>query len=408
MPDWTPAPVADLIRLLLTKDPKERMQNCVGEFIDCSSSDPDVYDRISYDTLRKHAFFSNWHEEVNQSQQLHYARQLSASVESLAVASDCSGLDSVEAITNVYNEAAHRVPSLHDLCLRAVANAAVDIAFATSDNGGIRPKLPWMQAFQLERASPLDFNLIGHLLDRKQQLHIPAVFRLFHNSLPETRCKRANIQRKEIVGFTRALQGHYTADYHFAQLHNPAIGRSLVDAQQAEDSVEETRLKASIANINKIRPKFVICFGHFTDNAQLDQIALWTRFRKCVARVSDTIPVIFVPGRAEMNHQIVTKSSILQYQSYFGADYFSFWFQGLKGIVINSSLMLDAYDATQPNGHALDCMEEAALQDSWLEEEIEQAKLCATNITLFSYHPFFYQDLDEDDMATDAPNGKVR
>lgn len=45
------------------------------------------------------------------------------------------------------------------------------------------------------------------------------------------------------------------------------------------------------------------------------------------------------------------------------------------------------------------CVEEAAKQDAWFEEEIEQAKMCSTHVTIYSYHRWFVESIDEDDQA---------
>jgi hypothetical protein len=39
---------------------------------------------------------------------------------------------------------------------------------------------------------------------------------------------------------------------------------------------------------------------------------------------------------------------------------------------------------------------EAAFQREWLEEEIEQAKLCATQVMIFTAHPWFLKQIIED------------
>lgn len=50
-------------------------------------------------------------------------------------------------------------------------------------------------------------------------------------------------------------------------------------------------------------------------------------FRKCMARVSETIPVLFVPGVKDVG-VCPTPASLEQYHGLYGADYFGFWFGG--------------------------------------------------------------------------------
>jgi hypothetical protein len=37
-------------------------------------------------------------------------------------------------------------------------------------------------------------------------------------------------------------------------------------------------------------------------------------------------------------------------------------------------------------------------QEEWLEEEIEQVKLCANNVMLLLYHPWYYFHEEEEDI----------
>jgi hypothetical protein len=48
-----------------------------------------------------------------------------------------------------------------------------------------------------------------------------------------------------------------------------------------------------------------------------------------MARVSETIPVLYVPGVNDVGVQPTTES-IAKYQSLYGADYYGFWFGGKK------------------------------------------------------------------------------
>jgi hypothetical protein len=111
----------------------------------------------------------------------------------------------------------------------------------------------------------------------------------------------------------------------------------------------------------------------------------FVRFR-AISRISETIPVLYVCG----NHDIgdnPTIETLSEYRRHFGADYYGFWFGGVRCIVINSCLMM------KPD--AIPSVTEA--QDIWLEEELEQAKLCAQQVLIFSHHPWFLNSFDEDE-----------
>jgi hypothetical protein len=79
--------------------------------------------------------------------------------------------------------------------------------------------------------------------------------------------------------------------------------------------------------------------------------------------------------------------TVVEYRKHFGMDYYGFWYGGLRCLVINSCLMMNP--AAIP--------EVAHAQDVWLEEEIEQAKLCAQQVMVFSHHPWFLHSVDEDE-----------
>jgi len=100
--------------------------------------------------------------------------------------------------------------------------------------------------------------------------------------------------------------------------------------------------------------------------------------------------------------------SLQRYRSLFGADYYAFWYEGTRGIVINSTLLFllnvekvcAISDNDERQGDKNQLLHEAKEQLEWLEEEIEQSKLCATSIVLFTYHPWFYHEVDEEETSS--------
>eukprot|EP00595_Chromulina_sp_UTEXLB2642_P002349 CAMPEP_0196767934 /NCGR_PEP_ID=MMETSP1095-20130614/42143_1 /TAXON_ID=96789 ORGANISM="Chromulina nebulosa, Strain UTEXLB2642" /NCGR_SAMPLE_ID=MMETSP1095 /ASSEMBLY_ACC=CAM_ASM_000446 /LENGTH=274 /DNA_ID=CAMNT_0042136805 /DNA_START=1656 /DNA_END=2477 /DNA_ORIENTATION=+ len=105
-----------------------------------------------------------------------------------------------------------------------------------------------------------------------------------------------------------------------------------------------------------------------------------------MARVSDTIPVLYVPGSTDIGEH-PTKESIDNYNRYFGADYFGFWFGGVRCLILNSCLLR----------HPEDLPDHTKLQDEWFDEEIEIAKLSSTHLLIFTNHPWFINHAEEDD-----------
>lgn len=258
----------------------------------------------------------------------------------------------------------------------------------------------YTQKFDLMKLPALDRAQIQHYLSRQQRLHTPGVFRLFCASLVDARCRRSDPSTGEYVGFTRLLQGHWDKDFYFLQLSAPQFGAAAAqnsggDASSVE--AEETQLRPLLAAVNKLRPRFLVMLGDFTASCPSDGALFDTHveaLRKCMARVSETIPVVFCPGSRDVG-EVPTPASLAAYRSRFGADYFGFWYGGVRGIVINSSLLI------HPEG----APDEAARQEVWLTEEIEQSKLCSNAMVLFTYHPWFLTDIDEPDSEVEVPAG---
>ena len=105
-----------------------------------------------------------------------------------------------------------------------------------------------------------------------------------------------------------------------------------------------------------------------------------------MARISDTIPVLYVPGDRDIGIY-PTDTTIDSYCDRFGADYFGFWFNGTRILCLNSPLLR----------HPDHCLEKAFAQDLWFEEEIELAKLSSVHVIIFTHHPWFQIDLEEED-----------
>jgi hypothetical protein len=208
------------------------------------------------------------------------------------------------------------------------------------------------------------------------------VFRLFCASAVDARSLRADASTHDYVGLTRQIQGHWNKDFVFAHISNPGSGDAVVGGDS------DARLRAAIGAINKLRPKFVVISGdlvasHPSDSSHAEQC---DSFRRVMARLSDTIPAMYVPGARDVG-DVPTPESLSRYRALFGADFYGAWFGGVRCLVLNSSLM------SNPEG----APEEALQQDTWFAEEVEQAKLCSTSIAVFTYHPWFHAQVDEAD-----------
>ena len=149
-----------------------------------------------------------------------------------------------------------------------------------------------------------------------------------------------------------------------------------------------SRLKQAVVAINRLRPRFVVVSGDLSHAVPGEPMyeAQAEAFRKTIARVSDSIPLLFLPGNHDIGN-VPTVASLDAYRQRFGADYYGFWFGGLRCIVLNSTLML------RPDALPV----EARGQDEWFAEEIELAKLGAAHVLIFTHHPWFVDSVDEED-----------
>jgi len=457
IPTWIPLPYKTLLHTLLQKDARARFHSCSDGFLhlDCTSGMTIPERRsISYDKLRRHLVF----DELNTRMRGLIALQsksmnVTIGENMLRETMENSSNNSINSTTNnntiddsivdknislpltlIYNYPSIQIPTLHEICIRIVAKCILIVANAIAENGGIRPKIPyWISSFSLFKGkigilSELDRGLIMHYLLRQDRLHSPGVYRLFCSSTIEARSRRiTDDTTRQYIGFTHQLQGHWEKDFLFMQIAAPLFGQSsfllssdsnsstgntTIGSDNSDSSInsgssgiinrddcttEESILQGIISSINKLRPRFLVIHGSLTfsssplalDGNQQNYNYPTTHLqslRKTMARLADSTPAIYVPGDNDVG-VIPTVESLQAYRSLFGADYFGFWYGGMRGLVLNSSLMINPSSAVK----------ESLKQDAWFTEEIEQAKLCSTIIIVFTYHPWYLHDVDEDD-----------
>jgi serine/threonine protein kinase len=116
VPGCVPHLAQDLIRLLLEKDGDQRLENAIGARAQGPTGDAGL--QINYDRLRGHDFFKTCGDER---------------------------LRKLQGFANLTETHAVRVPSLRDLAMRAVGQTAVTVASHIAQNGGVRPKIAWIE-----------------------------------------------------------------------------------------------------------------------------------------------------------------------------------------------------------------------------------------------------------------------
>jgi len=166
----------------------------------------------------------------------------------------------------------------------------------------------------------------------------------------------------------------------FIQLADPQLGAFTQD----KDFVQETaNYEFAVANINRLRPAFVVICGDLInkggDAAQLSE------YKRITAKIDPSIPVYAVAGNHDVENQ-PTPESIAAYRRNIGPDYYSFQRAGIYGIVLDSSLL-----GSPGKAQAL-----ADEQEAWLKQELTKAQAAGVrHIVVFQHISFFLEKADE-------------
>jgi len=275
-----------------------------------------------------------------------------------------------ETETPLYKKPAERVPTLADLCLRAVGELAVDSsldlevsrAFVTPSAAPLQHPAPRLRNTQrlahydvdvllahtvltpyarqadepgaggpsdMLRMNARDKNRVMHFLDRMEKLSEPRVLRRFYRTNVEAKFGRVRPMTRDFLGLTSERQNQFTEAIDFVH-----IGET--------DSIE--LLKTIVRVINRKRPKFVVITGKVSEEAKM-----------IIAKISETISFILADG----------------------SDFYTFYCGGCQGIVVNGELIIDP--SVDP--------EKSAEQSKFISQELEQSRMC-------QHHTFVFTDVD--------------
>mmetsp|Transcript_1857 Transcript_1857/g.5468 ORF Transcript_1857/g.5468 Transcript_1857/m.5468 type:complete len:384 (-) Transcript_1857:390-1541(-) len=205
------------------------------------------------------------------------------------------------------------------------------------------------------------------------------------NKIDQARFLRAQDRRFE--GFGYAENSTWTKDFSFVQLADPQLGMLRMDKSWEE---EQDMLKLAVEHINRLQPRFVVVCGDlvnaYPDN-QKKQQAQAQDFKAISSEIDSHIPLVCVCGNHDVGNT-PTQQSIDAYRERFGDDYFSFWVDGVKFIVLNTQLHKD--DTASPDL--------LIAQDQWLDEEFAASeKEQPTHTIILSHIPPFIESPDEED-----------
>ncbi|KAF0735096.1 hypothetical protein Ae201684_008309 [Aphanomyces euteiches] len=241
-------------------------------------------------------------------------------------------------------------------------------------------------------------NRLMHVLNRMQLLQNHLVYPRFFQSQALGRCLYAT--KRGYIGYVHGTQNQWSKPFQFVHLSGP----QLESTNAFDDSIKrQTRLGAlqkALGLVNALEPAFLVVSGNMTraspgEKEYDEQVATFQTALD--ATLNPQIRVVFVPGCQDDKQ--MTQADIDQYTSNFGDDYYSFWFGGVKCIVLNSALML----------HKEVLHERTLAQDHWLQQELEHGSLCAHHTCVFTHHPFFLDAKDEDmaTIPTDESNNAI-
>lgn len=184
------------------------------------------------------------------------------------------------------------------------------------------------------------------------------------------------------------LAAQNDGDFFFVQLADPQFGAFTQDAGFEQ---ETANFEFAIANVNRIKPAFVIVCGDLVNKTgDTAQVAEYFRI---ASKLDRSIPLYSVPGNHDVGNE-PTPESLAAYRQKFGADYYSFRSAGLYGIVLNSSLI-------SAPGRARAA---ADRQETWLKEELGKARASgARHVVIFQHHSWFLENPNEPDQYFNIP-----
>src|SRR5699024_3112264 len=87
---------------------------------------------------------------------------------------------------------------------------------------------------------------------------------------------------------------------------------------------------------NRLHPAFIVVNGDLVNqSANMEQIR---EYKRIVAQLDPSIPIYSVPGNHDVGH-VPTSESLELYRTNFGPDSYSFKYDNLNAIVLNSMLI---------------------------------------------------------------------
>jgi 3',5'-cyclic AMP phosphodiesterase CpdA len=174
----------------------------------------------------------------------------------------------------------------------------------------------------------------------------------------------------------------------FIQLADPQFGAFTQDKDFAQ---ETANYEFAVANVNRLRPAFVVICGDLInktgDKKQADE------YFRITSKIDRSIPVHAVAGNHDVGNE-PTPETLKAYRARFGQDYYGFRHGRLYGIVLDSSVI------SAPGK----VRTEADAQEAWLRAELARARASdARHVVVFQHHSWFIEKPDEPSEYFNVP-----
>ena len=177
-------------------------------------------------------------------------------------------------------------------------------------------------------------------------------------------------------GTVSAQNKNQKAPWFFIQITDPQFGMFENNTGFEKETI---LYEKAVAEINKLKPDFVVITGDFVHNGKAsEQIG---EFKRITAKINPEIPVYYTPGNHDIG-QIPDKESLKRYRKNYGNDRFSFQHKGSAFIGFNSSFIKAGLEKQEQK------------QYKWLAKSLKNNQN-ADYVILFCHYPFFNNALDE-------------
>ena len=167
-----------------------------------------------------------------------------------------------------------------------------------------------------------------------------------------------------------------------AQLGFTAADRSQQDGTEYVNdlSYEVECLTKAVAIVNEMKPDVVVFTGDQVNRA--NDAEQWDTFSQVISAIAPSVTVLHIPGNHDVN---ISEGSVdsTPFTCRYPADRFVHAERGVRIVGINSNLI--KYNDPQ---------EDAQIQ--WMKEVLAKESDNEVSI-LFSHHPFFLNEIDEED-----------